>query len=114
VIIKAVKRDTRERSCSTVLYQKNFSDHLIKNYTGLSSLEALHKYKRTGSDQQQQVSMALLLQLAKTEKENWDDDFQLLKKRRLMQRISRLFPHSSPSHCMLNIHNYTIYFTSPQ
>ncbi len=39
-------------TCATVLYQQNFSDQLIKERTGHRSLEALHKYKRTGADQQ--------------------------------------------------------------
>ena len=58
------------------LYQQNFSDQLIKERTGHRSLEALHKYKRTGSNQQMQVSMALLPSIAKksdfakVEKEN--------------------------------------------
>ena len=37
-------------------------------YTGHRSLEALHKYKRTGSDQQYDVSMALLPPVAGTGK----------------------------------------------
>ena len=47
-------------SCATSLYQQDFSDQLIKERTGHRSLEALHKYKRTGSGQQHKVSMALL------------------------------------------------------
>ena len=39
-------------TCATTLYHQNFSDQLIKERTGHRSLEALHKYKRTGSDQQ--------------------------------------------------------------
>ncbi len=34
------------------VYRHNFSDQLIKEQTGHRSLEALQKYKRTGSDQQ--------------------------------------------------------------
>ena len=45
---------------ATTLYQQNFSDQLIKERTGHRSIEALHKYKRTGLDQQVKVSMALL------------------------------------------------------
>ena len=89
-------------TCGTVLYQKNFSDQLIKERTGHRSLEALHKYKRTGSDQQHQVSMALLPQLPKIEKENIgpevdDDDFQPLKKRPKVNPadIKAMFPQSS-------------------
>lgn len=47
-------------TCATSLYHQNFEDQLIKEHTGHNSLEALHKYKRTRSDQQFQVSMALL------------------------------------------------------
>ena len=59
-------------------------DQLIKEYTGCRSLEALHKYKRTGLDQQYDVSMALppVAEIGKNEgKENVpgtvdvDDDF---------------------------------------
>ena len=39
-------------TCATTLYRQNFGDQLIKERTGHRSLEALHKYKRTGSDQQ--------------------------------------------------------------
>ena len=49
----------------TTLYQENFGDQLIKERTGHCSLEALHRYKDTGSDQQMQVSMALLPSIAK-------------------------------------------------
>ena len=52
---------------ATALYQQNYSDQLIRERTGHRSLEALHKYKRTGSDQQYDVSMALLPCLAKLE-----------------------------------------------
>ena len=51
-------------TCATVL---DFSDQLIKERTGHRSLEALHKYKRTGADQQYQVSMALLPPVARKE-----------------------------------------------
>ena len=47
-------------TCATTLYRQNFGDQLIKERTGHRSLEGLHKYKRTGSDQQYEVSMALL------------------------------------------------------
>lgn len=80
-------------TCATTLYHQNFSDQLIKERTGHRSLEALHKYKRTGSDQQYDVSMALLptvAEVGKNEgKENVpvpdpvvdDDDFVPLKKK---------------------------------
>ena len=57
-------------TCATVLHQLNFSDQLIKERTGHRSLESLHKYKRTGFDQQHKVSMALLPPVAKRGKEN--------------------------------------------
>ena len=46
-------------TCATTLYREGFSDQLIKERTGHRSLEALHQYKRTGSQQQQDLSMAL-------------------------------------------------------
>ena len=61
-------------TCAITLYHHNFSDQLIKEHTGHRSLEALHKYKRTGSDQQYDVSMALLLPVAETGKENVPTD----------------------------------------
>ena len=95
------------------------SDQLIlKERTGHRSLEALHKYKRTGSDQQCQVSMALLPQFPKREpeKENIEpetednDDFKPLKKRPKMDPMdikAGMFPSSSVSHCTFNI-NFTV------
>ena len=87
-------------TCAASLYQQNFDDQLIKERTGNRSLEALHKYKHTGSDQQHQVSMALLPPVAFKKippakagvppaKENVrpgegdydDDDFKPLKKK---------------------------------
>ena len=59
---------TGKVACTTTLYHQNFSDQLIKERTGHRSLEALHKYKRTGSDQQYDVSMALLPTVAETGK----------------------------------------------
>ena len=50
-------------TCATTLYHQNFSDQQIKERTGHRSLEALHKYKRTCSDQDYEMSMALLPQL---------------------------------------------------
>ena len=52
-------------TCATVLHQQDFSDQLIKERTGHRSLESLHQYKRTGTDQQFEVSMALLPSVAK-------------------------------------------------
>ena len=55
--------DPRFGNCATTLYRQDFSDQLIKERTGHRSLEAIHKYKRTGPDQQYKVSMALLPQI---------------------------------------------------
>ncbi len=55
--------DPRFGNCATTLYVQDFSDQVIKERTGHRSLEALHKYKRTGPDQQYKVSMALLPQI---------------------------------------------------
>ena len=52
-------------TCATTLYQQNFNDQLIEEHTGHRSIEALHKFKRTGSDQQMKVSMALLPKVGK-------------------------------------------------
>lgn len=52
---------------ATTLYHQNFEDQLIKERTGHCSIKALHKYKRTASDQQHEVSMALLPPVAKKE-----------------------------------------------
>ena len=78
-------------TCATMLYLKGFSDQLIKECTGHHSLEDLHKYKRTSSQQQFDVSMALVNNENVLEKpksvlhdfddDNSDDDFQLLKKK---------------------------------
>ena len=63
-------------TCATALYRQDFSDQLIKERTGHRSLEALHKYKRTGPDQQYKVSMALLPQIHGKENKKlcMDDD----------------------------------------
>ena len=72
-----------EIMCATTHYHQNVSDQLIKERTGHCSLEALN-YKLTGSDQQYDVSMALL---PSQEKENLptthddDKDFVPLKKK---------------------------------
>ena len=55
-------------TCATTLYHQHFSDQEIKERTGHRSLEALHKYKRTGSDQQHNVSMALLPNVSKKQR----------------------------------------------
>ena len=114
-------------TCATTLYQQNFSDQLIKERTGHRSLEALHKYKRTGSDQQMQVSMALLPSIAKksdfakVEKENIpqlcmdkekdafcgsdDDDFVPMRKKKFdtEENIKAMFPKSTLTNCTFNI-----------
>ena len=98
-------------TCATVLHQKQFSDQLIKERTGHRSLEALHKYKRTGSDQQHEMSMALLPSVAHLPsvtkgKENIDsdEDFQPLKKKKKAEEyVKAMFPQSSLSHCTFNI-----------
>ena len=61
-------------TCATTLYHQNFRDQLIKERTGHGSLEALHKYKWTGADQQYEVSMALLSKTATEEKTPVLDD----------------------------------------
>ena len=105
-------------TCATALYQQNFSDQLIKERTGHRSLESLHKYKRTGSEQQYEMSMALLPSVARKEwKENAkktvpkssfdddDDDFQPLKKKPKVkpEDMSAMFPMSSLTNCTFNI-----------
>ena len=47
-------------TCATSHTSQNFSGQVIKECTGNRSLESLHKYNNTGSDQQHEVSMALL------------------------------------------------------
>ena len=61
-------------TCATTLYHQYFSDQLIKEHTGHRSLEALHKYKRTGAEQQYEVSKALLPKIATKEKTPVLDD----------------------------------------
>ena len=98
-------------TCATTLYRQNFSDQLIKECTGHRSLEALHKYKRTGSDQQYEVSMALLPPVdSKTKgKENVmsdDDDFIVpLKKKQKFnpEDVKSMFPQSTLTNCTFNI-----------
>ena len=106
-------------TCATSLYRQNFDDQLIKERTGHRSIEALHKYKRTGSDQQHEVSMALLPPMAKKakkeiippeDKENMPqdddiDDFKPLKKKPKVPYapdLQGLFPHSSMTNCTFN------------
>jgi len=106
-------------TCATTLYREGFSDQLIKERTGHRSLEALHQYKRTGLQQQQDLSMALGPSISgmkpSFDKENVkpkcdsdDDDFVPLKKKaKLQPEISVLtqgmFPHSCMNQCTFNI-----------
>ena len=99
-------------TCATTLYHQNFSDQLIKERRGHRSLEALHKYKRTGSDQQHEVSMALLPPVDETGKENLptardddDDDFVPLKKKPKFnpEDVKAMFPRPTLSNCTFNI-----------
>ena len=63
-------RDTKlgtrgKLTCATTLYWPHFSDQVIKEHFGHRSLEAVRKYKRTGSDQQYDISMALIPKISK-------------------------------------------------
>ena len=115
-------------TCATALYHQNFGDQLIKERTGHRSIEALHKYKRTASDQQHEVSMALLPPVAKKENippplvpllppvakkgflppyDDGDnsDDFKPLKKKPKVVSIpdfQSMFPQSSINNCTFN------------
>ncbi len=97
-------------TCATTLYRQDFSDQLIKERTGHHSLEALHKYKRTGPDQQYKVSMALLPQIEGKENkkpllssmdvdDDDDDDFIPMKKKPKIkpEDLKAMFEHSSYS-----------------
>ena len=96
-------------TCATALYQQGFCDQLIRERTGHSSIEALHKYKRTSLDQKHAVSMALLPTCADRGKENTftesdsDDDFQPLKKVPKLSALRGLFPQSALKNCTFNI-----------
>ena len=96
-------------TCATTLYRQDFSDQLIKERTGHRSLEALHKYKRTGPDQ---VSMALLPQIDGKENKKLcmdanddDDDFIPMKKKPKIkpEDLKAMIEHSSLQNCTLNI-----------
>ena len=95
-------------TCATVLYQSDFGDQLIQERTGHRSLEALHKYKRTNSDQQYKVSMALEPKPTKN-KENIDDDDDFVcrkKKPKLSPKdpdVKGMFPGSTLTNCTFNI-----------
>ena len=123
---KAVKISGRKTghsgkvTCATSLYQQDFSDQLIKERTGHRSLEALHKYKRTGSGQQHKVSMALLppmavikpapvedienVPVAEQAPLSDDDDFLPLKKKKKAkpEELSAMFPRSTLQNCTFN------------
>lgn len=83
-------------TCATTLYRKGFTDQLIKERTGHRSLEALHQYKRTGSIQEQKVSLALAPPMVNPSKETkWlkfdsddDDDFVPQKKPKLQPMLT--------------------------
>ncbi len=89
--------------------RQDFSDQLIKERTGHRSLEALHKYKQTGPDQQYKVSMALLPQIEGKENkkplpssmdaDDDDDDFIPTKKKPKIkpEYLKAMFEHSSYS-----------------
>ncbi len=83
-------------TCAATLNRKGLSGQLVRERTGHRSLETLHKYKRTGSEQQQELSLALAPTTTKemplaVEKENTqpkydeDDDFVPLKKKPKIQ-----------------------------
>ena len=103
-------------TCATTLYREGFSDQLIKERTGHRSLEALHQYKRTGSQQQEDLSMALGPSIADKENEkpskcdSDDDDFMPLKKKfkppvqpEIGVPTQGMFPHSCMNQCTFNI-----------
>ena len=91
-------------TCATALYQQNFNDQLIKERTGQRSIEALHKYKRTGSDQQMKVSMALLPKVGKENvPEDDDDDFKPVKKKSKVEDSKGMSPLSTITNCIFNL-----------
>ena len=104
-------------TCATTLYKQNFGDQLIKERTGHHSVESLHKYKRTGSNQQYEVSMALLPPIAsrsvgkenvpqpKLFKTDDDEDFVTSRKKPKVKEedIKAMFPQSTLSNCTFNI-----------
>ena len=106
-------------TCATTLYHQGFSDQLIKECTGHRSLEALHQYKRTSSNQQHEFSLALAPPVPHTlhvNKENKlpetsnedEDDFVPLKKKpkvgiAMDGEAHGLFPRSCLSNCTFNI-----------
>ena len=107
-------------TCATTLFREGFDDQLIKERTGHRSLDALHQYKRTGSNQQQQVSLALapavnVKQKPKIankenvnpkEEDDDDDDFKPLRKKPKASPTSDvkgMFPRSHMTNCTFNI-----------
>ena len=106
-------------TCATTLYRQGFSDQLIKERTGHHSLEALHQYKRTSSNQQHEFSLALAPPAPHTlhvNKENMlpatsdedEDDFVPLKKKpkvgiAMDGEAHGLFPRLCLSNCTFNI-----------
>ena len=98
-------------TCATTLYQKGFSDQLIKERTGHRSLDALHKYKRTSSEQQFDVSMALLNKenvpckpKGDFDDDNSDEDFKPLKKKvkSSNEQFQSMFSSASMKNCTFN------------
>ena len=92
------------------------SDQLIKEHTGHHSLEALRQCKRTGSNQQHELSLALgppaphTLSVNKENKRpaifNEDEnDFVSLKKVGIAKdgEVQGLFPQSCLNNCTFNI-----------
>ncbi len=117
---RGAKLDIRVKSLVPLFYtSKIFNDQLIKERTGYRSLEALHKYKRTGADQQFQVSMAILPSVAKKNEKDFkavppchgkenlelDEDFQPMPKKQKFKPddVQALFPKSSMTNCTFNI-----------
>ena len=86
----------------------------IKEHTGHRSLEALNKYKRTGSDQQHEISMALLLLLlifllslvAKKIQIQMVMTFSPLRRRGKQKSLSRLCFHSHRCHIVHSISTF--------
>ena len=93
----------------------NFCDQQIKERTGHRSLEALHKYKGTSSDQLYEVSMALNPSTNETCKKSDSsltdlevDDFkppvsQKMKTALAASNLQDIFGHSKPENCTTNI-----------
>ena len=93
------------------LYQQNFSDQIIEERTGHRSIEALHKYKRTGTDQKMNVSMALLPKLGKENVAD-DDDLKPVKKNlkwKILKECSLCQPLTT-AHLISTFHDFHLLF----